>query len=138
MSRVTCDRRHVLLTGLAALATLPAMQAIAVRSLPAAHRDRLAARAAGLFPDGRSASALGRSYLARHPNEADPDRLIDALFADLPPAPSDGTEAREVEAIRAWVTARIEDDFRRARIVRVEGWILARSEARLCALASLA
>jgi hypothetical protein len=138
MSRFARDRRHLLLTGLSALAVLPASQAIAWRGRPVAGRDILAVSAAGLISDRQGAIAVGRSYLAQYPNEADLDRLIDALFAGMPQAQSrDGVET-EVQAIRGWVAAHIEEDFRRARIVTVGGWILARSEARLCALASLA
>ena len=138
MTRFARDRRQLLLTGLSALAALPASQAIAWRGLPAAGTDRLAARAAGLITDRQSAIAVGQAYLAQHPEEADLDRLVGALFADKPSAQPRGSDETEEEAIRKWVAVRIEDDFRRARIAAVGGWVLAQTEARLCALVSLA
>ncbi len=40
-------------------------------------------------------------------------------------------------ALRETVAARVRDDFATARVVNVDGWLLARTEARLCALAYL-
>ena len=138
MTRFARDRRQLLLTGLSALAALPASQALAWRGLPVAGTDTFAARAAGLITDRQSAIAVGQAYLAQHPEEADLDRLVGALFADKPLAQPRGSDETEEEAIRKWVAVRIEDDFRRARIAAVGGWVLAQTEARLCALVSLA
>jgi hypothetical protein len=63
---------------------------------------------------------VGEGYLAARPEEATPVRLQRAVgrLADL--------------------EARIRDDFEHGRIVRIEGWALSVTEARLCSLALLA
>ncbi len=84
---------------------------------------------------GDGPRAVGRAYLREHPGEREAEVLVRLL---LPPERRErferaGPEARH-EALRGWVS----EDFRAGRIVRVEGWILARTEARLSALSSLA
>jgi hypothetical protein len=79
-----------------------------------------------LLPDRAAAARIGRSYLAAAPEEASVDRLVALL--DLPDG---GDAAKLFEAKRRM-------DFREGRTVPVEGWRLAVTEARLCALAALA
>jgi hypothetical protein len=77
---------------------------------------------------------LGRRYLHAYP-DTPADRV--ALGAELVAA----------AARQHWITARIDDrrrwfaervaaDFGAGRIVEVDGWVLAESEAKLCALAA--
>lgn len=70
-----------------------------------------------------AARRVGRAYLRRHPAEADVALLRAALAADL----------GDPERLRA----RVRGDFEREAVVRVQGWVLSRTEARLCALEAL-
>ena len=84
----------------------------------------------------KSAAVVGRRYLAGHPQEADRAWLAAQLEADLScqgcaPLPGDRP------ALRAGFSHQIRTDFARGRVVRVEGWVLSVTEARLCALAAL-
>jgi hypothetical protein len=75
----------------------------------------------------RAARRVGRIYLSSHPEEADPALLQRALFGAA------GGSWDDRRAAIAWEEA-CQSDFRAARLVAVEGWWLAQSEARLCAL----
>jgi hypothetical protein len=75
----------------------------------------------------RAARRLGRLYLARHPEEADGAALARDLFG------SAGVPGDDRRAAQTWEKS-CQADFRAARLVALEGWWLARSEARLCAL----
>ncbi len=80
---------------------------------------RQSARAADrtLFANNAAARAIGAAYLRAYPG----DTLGDAgAVARLP---------------RAQIAARVRDDFAAGRVVMLDRWMLAATEARLCALA---
>jgi hypothetical protein len=79
-----------------------------------------------------SARVIGAAYLAATPSEADPVRLADAILAGLEGGP------RTPAATRRRLARRIERDFGANETVTLDGWIVSRTEARLCALAHLA
>lgn len=85
---------------------------------------RLAACRA-LFSGRAGAAALGATYLARFPEESDPQRLLALL--DPPARTSD-------DELRRWVEVRSRADFASADTVEVGGFLLSRTEARLCGL----
>ena len=96
------------------------------RSLPAA--------LLACFPHRRSAAALGRAYLAEPRAEAHAAHLAAALRRDLALAPG----PLEPAALAGALDARIRRDFEEGRVVSVRGWVLSLTEARACALVSLA
>ena len=65
---------------------------------------------------------IGRAYLETHPEEADP-----AVLAKL------------LEPERGWpaLEARIRSDYRENRVIRLKGWPLSITEARLYAWVTL-
>ena len=69
-----------------------------------------------------AARSVGRAYLASNPRENDAGRLAGLLSLD-----------------RRWarIEEEIREDYREGRVVRVSGWPLSVSEARIYALASL-
>ena len=91
--------------------------------------ELVAHRLLDLFGSHASASVVGIAYLERHPEERDCQRILREL--DLGPMKMDCAQ------IRGLVVQRQREDFARGRVVRVEGWILSETEARLCALAAL-
>lgn len=109
--------RRAFLGGLVAAAAaalaLPLLRAL--RRRPA--RAALPA-AAPSDPVRESARIVGRAYLARFPQDADPVRLRCALAG--PP-----------------LAERVRRDFERGDVVQLDGWVLSRSEARRCALEAL-
>lgn len=84
----------------------------------------------GLFTSPRHARAIGRRYLALVPAEADEGNLLAALLAGSGPAD-------DLATLKSHVRRRRQQDFERGDVVVIDGWVLARSETRLCALASL-
>lgn len=76
---------------------------------------------AGIRIDRQAARAIGNAYLEHHPAEKSGLRLRLAL-ADV--------DAQNVSDI-------VQRDFAAGRIVYVDGWALARTEARLCALVAM-
>jgi hypothetical protein len=74
-----------------------------------------------LIPDEAEIRAIGRTYLDRFPAESDPlalhDRIAVVLQKNTPPDAAC-------------------QEFARAEAVQLRGWILARTEARQCALYS--
>jgi hypothetical protein len=83
----------------------------------------------GLVTHRGAAVALGRSYLEANPTEAHRADLVRNLVGARVPA-STSRASREV-------ASRIRADYRAGRTVVVEGWVLSRTEARLCALIAL-
>jgi hypothetical protein len=79
-----------------------------------------------LLPDLADARKVGALYLAQTLSENDPDLLWGALFG--------AAGARDRARCRRILVARITDDFRSSNVLRLHGWVMARSEARLCAL----
>lgn len=82
-----------------------------------------------LLPDLAAARRVGALYLARTPEENDPLQLWHGLFGAASP--------RETALCRSLLAWRITTDFRNAQVLTLHGWVLARSEARLCALSFL-
>jgi hypothetical protein len=95
-----------------------------------------AMRLVGLFAHPKSARAVGEAYLAGAPMDSSAPRLMDQLGTMLPPGRSTIDEANDAE-LRQLLATRIRADFEKGRVVDVDGWILASTEARLYALAAL-
>jgi len=78
---------------------------------------------------GADAAVVGRRYLESNACEAGRELLADLLAENLDPSAGDLTKQMMV-AVR--------NDFRLGRTVTVDGWVLSRTEARICAIAYLA
>ena len=83
-----------------------------------------------------SAALLGQRYREAVPQEAGQAALAAALVASL--GAEAGLPAGDLAGLRRLVDERIRGDFAAGRVVDVDGWLLAVTEARICALASLA
>jgi hypothetical protein len=87
-----------------------------------------------MIADLESARRVGQVYLQKAPDEADRGRLLTRLFPELAPA----RHAKSPAAWRQSYAAKCRQDFADGHTVRLDGWVLSRTEARLCALAALA
>ena len=122
-------RRHLLADLLRS-----AFAALAIASIPGcraafASRDAALARCvAELLPDPAGARAIGRLYLDAYP---DATRRTRALASALRAQP-------DAAARRAELWARRGRDLAAEDVVLLDGWLLAATEAELCALALLA
>lgn len=110
-----------------------AAEAVVPRSATAALDPAL--RLVDALDHRSSAEAVGRIVL-----ESDPGATVPSLVAELTLATGRSLDALmelDRDALRDVLRDAREADFRAVRIVRVDGWILARTEARLAALAVL-
>ena len=103
----------------------------AVAAGPSPLEDLMAAT----FPDNRSAKAVGRQYLADYCTPGGGGETVDAIAPLLLSRLQ--ASGREAGDLRAALAAEIRKDYRNRDIVTVDGWVLSRSEARLCALAAI-
>jgi hypothetical protein len=98
--------------------------------------DRRAYGLADFFKHRKSAEVVGLEYLKQTPHERDVNVLVDRIFES-----SAGRRDRFAQAgvrrRRAMLQEQTQDDFERGRVVKIEGWILSLTEARLCALAAV-
>ncbi len=136
------SKRYILRLGTALAVSLGAGRAHALAGAGAETRKSEAVhRLLGVFSRPESAAIVGRRYLERYPMEADPVRLLAAIEGRLrraagPPSlpPLDRIGKAQLDRHIAAAVAR---DFEDGRMAEVEGWLLAETEARLCALAAL-
>lgn len=86
----------------------------------------LSAAIDGLISQRNSAAIIGEAYLAQFENERSADILMskirESLLAD--------TKCIDEHTL----LGRIRTDFERGDVVNLHGWLLSRTEARLCAL----
>ena len=82
-----------------------------------------------IFNKELTPQTIGRRYLSLYPEEADVDRLWTALVGSSAPARTDELKMRLAQLRQR--------DFEDGEIAIVDGWILARTEARACALLAL-
>ena len=91
----------------------------------------IAAELRGVLAHDAHSEMIGRHYLRKVPEEANPDLLGELILSDLSWNASFGTD------IRALVREQVRRDFAEDRVVRLGQWMLSQTEARLCALTAL-
>ena len=95
-------------------------------------RERLGARLLQLFRSPVSAAAIGRAYLQESPQDGDEPRLLRLICS-----PGRRWRTANTRQLRVLIAQQQVEDFKQGRLVRVDGWMLSETEARLCALAAL-
>jgi hypothetical protein len=105
------------------------------RGRPATPAQRLAS----IVAHRESAAAVGREVLRARPAEADLPILLAALGRSVPDLPRLLAQAGDDE-LRAALDTASRRDFAEAGdgLIRVQGWVASRTEARLCAIVALA
>lgn len=83
-----------------------------------------------------SAKVIGQEYLLSTPNENNKQRLTALIFHNLSLAPTYPLRKQSAD-LRTLIQLRIRKDFADEDVVFVKGWMLARTEVRLYALAAL-
>ena len=82
-----------------------------------------------MFSDPEAPRSVGRSYLEIYPQEADKRQLMWSILGAKSP--------QDLDTFRRVLHSRRNQDFHRENFVIVDGWMLSRTEARLCALTRL-
>jgi hypothetical protein len=96
----------------------------------------VSAQLAAVLRSRTSAVVIGEAYLAAYPGERDAAHLGNLIAADVDTRPL--LESLAPEQLGAVIGAIVQRDFALGRTVEIDGWLLARTEARLCALTALA
>ena len=130
----TFSRRNFISFSAAILAGIMVSPDITQRYLS---RNRLGNRFVKTFAhDLKSARAVGQAYLRNVPQESNACILTDMILkrgTDLMLRLDALSEKDLIAKLRDLIT----DDFTSENTVQVDGWILSRTEARLCALCAL-
>jgi hypothetical protein len=93
----------------------------------------LAQKMLEIFVDPTEVAPLGREYLAITPEESTRFELLSRLTEGW----QKPAQALALPALHTALREQLRVDFLAGRTLRVNGWLLARSEARLAALAAL-
>jgi hypothetical protein len=93
-------------------------------------------RLAGFLKYEESARSFGREYLRQVPAEASP-RVLMVRVAERLPGGLGAVDTASDGRLRELLLRATAEDFRDLQTVKLRGWVLARTEARLCALAAL-
>jgi hypothetical protein len=97
------------------------------------HRHELADCLRNFFKSNLDASVVvGRKYLEKVPEERSEAWLVDRVFGGKGLIMSDGFPLLKAQVLRLR-----QQDFVRGDLIEIDGWLLARTEARLCALAAI-
>jgi hypothetical protein len=91
--------------------------------------------ASELLPHADAARLIGERYLVLVPEERSARRLHHALFGNTD---TGDTKHQTLARLRELIDTRRRHDFTVGNTVILDGWLLARTEARLCALSVLA
>jgi hypothetical protein len=133
----TLSRRDVFKVAVAATVSLfVRSQLPGVAALQRAQQALLPVRLAGLLAHTESAKAIGSEYLRLYPQHAKIEVLLDQIASRL--AASDvGLFSITDHSLREQLDGMVRADFAVDRVVKLRGWVLSATEARLCALAAL-
>ena len=131
------SRREAIKFAVAATVTaLVRAQLPGVAVLQRTQEALLPARLAALLAHPESAKVIGGEYLLKYPQEADLDTLLDQIASRIV-ASDVGLFTTTDQQLREPLAGMIRADFAVDRIVKLRGWVLSATEARLCALAVL-
>jgi hypothetical protein len=92
------------------------------------------ARLRSLVADPLRARMFGSGYRVQFPGEARPSILTGLIRSSLQLAAGGDVTALNRDALLAALDARVRAEFATGDVVRIDGWLLGRTEARLCAL----
>lgn len=130
------DRRAFFVTALGLAATTLAARFGPKREAIDDDTPTDAERLVRAFSCPESAAELGRAYLATAPRERSPAVLVDSIAANLP-AGHMVLRTGDDKQLKSLLARRLKEDFTAGNTVTVDGWIISKTEARLCALAAL-
>ncbi|MGH2732357.1 MAG: hypothetical protein ACRDJG_05390 [Actinomycetota bacterium] len=133
--RRTIGRRRLLLGALGMGATL-LWRPVASRLFSPTPWGEPSERLVRLLEHRDSARIVGGEYLRAVPGEATPG-LLASLVADRLEAGRRALHTAGDEELRRLLAAGVLADFEEGRTVELDGWVLSKTEARLCALCTL-
>ena len=105
------------------------VQALALGAPP----DELAARLRALLHDREAARRLGHLYVLQVPAEDDP-RILARLAVASAEAQQADAMSLDHASLNQRLDAQVRGDFASGSTIQLDGWVLSRTEGRLCAL----
>lgn len=138
MSDTTIDRRKFIsnLFSLGGIAVLSTPQRSLAWVSTQAGLNRPGLPLTQLIRQQESARVIGRAYLEAVPAEGNALQLSDTLLESLN-LNTENAAALAPEQLHQRLLERVRADFRDGRTIKLQGWILSRTEARLMALIAL-
>jgi len=97
----------------------------------------LAERCAALISSPEGAAAIGRVYLANVPEERNAHNLASRVLESLKRSSETHHGDWHRLSLRAKVSRTIRWEYEQGQVVVLDGWVLSRMEARLCAFLEL-
>lgn len=131
--KIKKDRRRFL-TATAGVLSALMLPAIYMRRSQTTAPENVSEKLVRTLNDQEAAAIIGRDYLKLYPEEAKVDLLVKKI---LPSDLRENWRITETEHLSEEIDNQIKTDFDRGEVVPLEGWILARTELRLFALAAL-
>jgi hypothetical protein len=125
--------RRFVLACLGCACGLPLMLRSSFGSTAGQSIEHNAAQLRSLVADPRRARILGYRYRTQYPAEKQTAVLTGLICSSLALDDS-GMAVIDRDALLSALDARVRAEFGDGDIVQVDGWVLARTEARLCAL----
>jgi len=83
-----------------------------------------------------SARVIGREYLRQIPDEANLERLVELLCSEKLLS-KEKILHLDLTSLRKLLQSQQQQDFENGQIVRIHGWMLSLTEARLCAISAV-
>ena len=120
-------RRHALLSAVAACTSLYGIAHSENFPFDTSDIARIRRRLLGLFTDWQSVATVGAAYLRTADAEAPFEQLMLAVLGGKRACFAPAQLSREIDAL-------VRRDFTNDAWVAVDGWMLSRTEARLCGL----
>lgn len=105
----------------------------AIAAVSPLHADPLVATLRSLVSDPAGARCIGQIYLRQAAAESDPSHLASLILSSLNLTSQDSLRLRRA-ALSKLFGAAVRADFAAGRTLALDGWILSRTEARVCAL----
>lgn len=110
--------------------------AFAPHATAVAPSEPLELRLSRLLTTRANAQRIGKRLLTDRPHEADAP-LLSRFLAGSAAEYERMRRSNQIE-LRQFIRARVRLDFQTGRVIHLGGWVLAETEARLCAIAALA
>jgi hypothetical protein len=134
---LTLHRRQFLLLALGVAGSVAASSKLSGAAEGWLSQGSLRAKLTALFIHQESAQAIGHAYLQSNPREANIRTLENQIAQGIAGGYTLLATTSKPEVSKL-LTDRIRQDFATDQVVKVQGWILSITEARLCALTALA
>ena len=133
---MTAENNHYISRRQFILTALAGMSALTIGGCDSA-KSKVAQQLTKTIADPDVTRRFGRLYLDAHPGEADLERLLATIDRRLKESHGRGIYHDNPQQLAEHLDRQVRDDFRRGEMVKVDNWLLSRTEARIYACYAL-